>query len=165
MVLAERPTVVDVVVTKARPATLADLHQERYAAMVRLATLLLDSQALAEEVVQDCFVRLFPRFDRIADPVAYLRRAVVNGCRSVGRRQSLERRRQLGAVPKVDVLGADELLDALAALPGRQRAALVLRYYEDLPVPKIAEVLGCRPGTVKSLIHRGLAQLRKVVER
>ena len=59
---------------------------------------------------------------------------------------------------------ADELFDALAALPSRQRAALVLRFYEDLSEADIAVALGCRPGTVKSLLHRGLAELRKVVE-
>jgi len=147
-----------------RPTTLAQLHKERYGSMVRLAVLLVDSQAIAEEVVQECFVRLHPRFDRLDDPVAYLRRAVVNGCRSAGRRQTLERARLRAERPGVAELGAHELLDALAALPVRQRAALVLRYYEDLSGAQIAEVLGCPEGTVKSLIHRGLLALRKVVE-
>jgi RNA polymerase sigma factor (sigma-70 family) len=61
-------------------------------------------------------------------------------------------------------LEADEMFDALAALPHRQRAALVLQFYEDLPQSEIAEILGCREGTVASLVHRGLAQLRRVVE-
>jgi len=62
------------------------------------------------------------------------------------------------------VLGADELGDALAALPTRQRAAVVLRYYADLPDADIARTLRCRPGTVRSLIHRALADLRKTIE-
>ncbi len=132
--------------------------------MVRLATLLVDSQDTAEEVVQDCFVRLYPRFDRIDDPAAYLRRSVVNACRSAGRRRTLERALLRTDRPASVELGADEILDALAGLPARQRAALVLRYYDDLPEADIAVVLGCRPGTVKSLISRGLARLRKVVE-
>ena len=148
-----------------RPATLEQLHRDRYTAMVRLAVLLVDSQPLAEEVVQECFVRLHQCFERVEDPVAYLRQAVVNGCRSVGRRRAVERAWQRAQRPKVAELGADELLDALGALPARQRAALVLRYYEDLSGDQIAEVLGCRPGTVKSLIHRGLAGLREVIER
>jgi RNA polymerase sigma-70 factor (sigma-E family) len=152
------------VAVERHPASLAELHRQRYPAMVRLATLLVDSQAVAEEVVQDCFVRLHPRFDRIDDPVAYLRRAVINGCRSVGRRRALERSTLRAERPTAAELGADELLDALAMLPARQRAALVLRFYEDLTGDQIAEVLGCRPGTVKSLIHRGLARLRDVVE-
>ncbi|HEX3622888.1 MAG TPA: sigma-70 family RNA polymerase sigma factor [Acidimicrobiales bacterium] len=147
-----------------RPADLGELHRERYAAMVRLATLLVGSQAVAEEVVQDCFVRLHTRFDGLDDPAAYLRRAVVNGCRSVGRRRALELRRLRAARPAVAELGADEMLDALAKLPARQRAALVLRFYEELPAAQIALALGCRPGTVKSLIHRGLAELRKGLE-
>jgi RNA polymerase sigma factor (sigma-70 family) len=57
------------------------------------------------------------------------------------------------------------VLDALGRLPYRQRAALVLRYYEDRPDHEIAEVLGCRPATVRSLVHRGLEALRKVVVR
>jgi RNA polymerase sigma-70 factor (sigma-E family) len=152
------------VAVASRPTTLAALHRERYAAMVRLATLLVDSQEIAEEVVQDCFVRLHPRFDRIDDPVAYLRRSVVNACRSAGRRRTLERSHLRADRPAFAELGVDEILDALAGLPARQRAALVLRYYEDRSEAEIAEALGCRPGTVKSLISRGLARLREVVE-
>jgi RNA polymerase sigma factor (sigma-70 family) len=59
---------------------------------------------------------------------------------------------------------ADELFDVLAELPARMRAALVLRYYEDLPEDDIAALLGCAPGTVRSLIHRALARLRLVIE-
>ena len=62
-------------------------------------------------------------------------------------------------------LDADELFDALATLPYRQRAALVLQFYEGLPQSEIAQVLRCREGTVASLVHRGLAQLRRVIER
>jgi RNA polymerase sigma factor (sigma-70 family) len=58
----------------------------------------------------------------------------------------------------------DEVWGLLADLSGRQRMALVLRFYEDLTVPAIAEVMGVRPGTVKSLIHRGLAQLKERIE-
>ena len=61
-------------------------------------------------------------------------------------------------------LGVDELFDALSKLPYRNRAALVLRYYEGLSHAEIAEVLSCREGTVASLVHRGIAQLRRVIE-
>ena len=70
-----------------------------------------------------------------------------------------------GEAPGSTELGADEVVDALAKLPMRQRAALVLRYYEDLSEADIAEALGVRPGTVKSLLSRGLDQLREVIER
>jgi RNA polymerase sigma factor (sigma-70 family) len=60
---------------------------------------------------------------------------------------------------------ADEMWDALATLNDRQRAAIVLRFYEDLPDAAIAEVLGCRVATVRTAIHRGLKSLRKVIDR
>ena len=59
----------------------------------------------------------------------------------------------------------EPLVDALATLNERQRVAVVLRYYEDLSEAEIAVALGCRPGTVKSLLHRGLSQLREVIEQ
>ncbi len=97
-------------------------------------------------------------------PKAYLRTSVVNACKSAHRRQARERARTLRAVEPVE-LGADELFDALGQLAYRQRAALVLRFYEGVPDAEIARVLGCRVGTVASLVHRGLAELRKVIER
>ena len=147
-----------------RAGDLSELYRERYAPMVRLGTLLLGSQHLAEEVVQDCFLRLQPRFQQLDDPAGYLHRSVVNGCRSLMRRQRRERdhlRATPGGMPAE--LGAHELLDVLATLPERQRAALVLRFYADLSGSEIAAILGCREGTVKSLIHRGLAKLRQEV--
>jgi RNA polymerase sigma factor (sigma-70 family) len=60
---------------------------------------------------------------------------------------------------------ADEMWDALATLNDRQRAAIVLRFYEDLPDADIAEILGCRTATVRTAIHRGLGSLRKVIDR
>jgi RNA polymerase sigma factor (sigma-70 family) len=88
----------------------------------------------------------------------------VNRCRSWGRRQVLERDRR-PRPPEPAELVADELWDALATLPERQRTAIVLRYYADLPDADIAEALGCRPATVRTSLHRGLAALRRVVER
>jgi RNA polymerase sigma factor (sigma-70 family) len=59
----------------------------------------------------------------------------------------------------------DETWGVLRRLPDRQRMAVVLRFYEDLSEAEIAELLGCRPGTVKSLIHRGLAKVKKEIGR
>ena len=149
------------------PATLEQLFVERYAAMVRLAHLLTGSNALAEDLVQDAFARLQPKWARIDDPVPYLRTAVVNACRSWQRSRGREQRR-LRAVSSVDEaieLGARELLDAVDGLPTGQRTALVLRFYEGLSEAQIAQAMGCRPGTVKSHVHRGLAALREVIER
>jgi RNA polymerase sigma-70 factor (sigma-E family) len=143
-----------------------DVYRREQVAMVRLAVLLVGSHALAEEIVQDAFAQLFERWDRIDRPAAYLRTCVVNGCRRAHRRRRQDQRVAEGAVPPAPIgLGADHLADALAALPPRRRAAVVLRYYEDLSEAEIAEALGVRRGTVKSLLHRGLAELRAAVER
>jgi RNA polymerase sigma-70 factor (sigma-E family) len=149
------------------PGSLADLYRERYGPMVRLAYLMVGSTTVAEDLVQDAFARMHRHWDNAEHPRAYLRTAVLNACRSHLRRLALERayRRHPSAVSDSVVAEADELFDALAALPSRQRAALVLRFYEDLSEADIAVALGCRPGTVKSLLHRGLAELRKVVDQ
>jgi RNA polymerase sigma factor (sigma-70 family) len=97
-----------------------------------------------------------------------LRRAVVNACWSWHRRDRRERallRRAAAGAGEATGLEADEMLDAVDALPFRQRAVVVLRYYHDLPERDIAAALGCRPGTVKSLASRALNTLRTVIER
>jgi RNA polymerase sigma-70 factor (sigma-E family) len=140
------------------------LYRREYAPMLRLAYLLLGSNELAEEAVHDAFAKVFERWSRIDRPGAYLRTCVVNRCRDLQRRRRFERTSR-DRPPTEQDLGADEVLDALAALPHRQRAALVLRYYEDLSEAEIADALGVRPGTVKSLVSRGLDRLREVIER
>ncbi|MEX1006742.1 MAG: sigma-70 family RNA polymerase sigma factor [Acidimicrobiia bacterium] len=141
------------------------LYEESFGSMVRLAVALTGSEASAEDLVQDAFVRVHARWGRITTPTAYLRRAVVNACRSAGRRATRERAASFRERATTDSLNADELFDVLERLPYRQRAALVLQFYEGLSQAEIADVLGCREGTVASLVHRGLAQLRRVVER
>ncbi len=136
-----------------------------YQPMVRLAVLLVDELDVAEELVQDAFVRLHQHWRRVDRPGAYLRTSVVNACRNELRRRQRERRarRHDEAVLSVE-LGADELLDAVAALPPKRRAAVVLRYYGGLDEREIAETLGVRRGTVKSLLSRGLAELRRTID-
>ena len=141
---------------------MVSLYRDRYAPMVRLAYLLTGDRSAAEELVQDAFVSVHRSWARVGDPPAYLRAAVVNGCRSWGRHRRLEVERRPPPVEPA-TLAADELWDALGRLPGRQRAAIVLRFYEDLPDPEIAALLGCRPATVRTSVHRGLAALRKEV--
>jgi RNA polymerase sigma-70 factor (sigma-E family) len=137
--------------------------RESYEPMVRLAFLLTSSIETAEDLVQDVLARTHPRWSRIDEPAAYVRRAVVNACNSHHRRRFLERAHPQTA-PEPARLEVDELFDVLHELPARMRSALVLRYYQDLPEGEIAELLGCAPGTVRSLIHRGLARLRLVIE-
>src|SRR6187200_1005286 len=126
-------------------------YRARYPAMVRLAVAITGSEAAAEDIVQDAFVRVHSHWVRVESPAAYLRVAVVNGCRSAHRRRKREQRVASSRSAEVAHLHADEMFDALMALPMRQRVALVLRFYEDLPEAEIAAVLRCREGTVASL--------------
>jgi RNA polymerase sigma factor (sigma-70 family) len=140
-----------------------ELYRTHWDPMVRLATLLVDRPAVAEELVQEAFVRVERAYDRLDAPVAYLRAAVVNRCRSYLRRVSLERRHRLETPLEVTGPELDETWQQLRRLTPRRRAAIVLRYYADLRIDEVAEILGCRPGTAASLIHRGLADLREVL--
>jgi RNA polymerase sigma factor (sigma-70 family) len=140
---------------------------EFYAAQLawarRLTFVLVGDSRFVDDLVQDAFMRLRPRFDEIDNPRAYLRVTLVNAVRRHRRR---ERRREdaqqesAQPVPKSNA-GLDDLLARIDRLPHRQRAVLVFRYFEDLSEAEIADALGCRPGTVKSLASRALAQLRE----
>jgi len=140
-----------------------DFYADHYPGLVRLAALLSGSVDAAPDLVQDCFVGLHGRWTSVREPLPYIRRSVVHACASHHRRAAVVRRNP-PPEPRPAELGADELDDALAALPARQRAAVVLRYYGDLPDADIARALRCREGTVRSLVSRALADLRKVIE-
>lgn len=143
----------------------ASLYVREFDHLCRLAFVLLGDRAGAQDVVQDAFAKALPRWAAITHPMPYVRTAVVNGCRDVLRRRARAARWRARARPD-GVDGPHEyLLDALASLPVDQRTALTLRFYEDLSVEAIAQLMDRRAGTVKSLIHRGLARLREVVER
>lgn len=147
---------------------LADLYRAEQPGLVRLATLLVRDQAVAEELVQEAFVRVAPKLGQIDAPGAYLRTAVVNLCRGHGRRQAVAARHPqrpaADAAPPPLPPDLAPVWLALGDLPDRQRQALVLRFYLDLPDDEIARLLDARPGTVRSLISRGLAALKEVVE-
>jgi RNA polymerase sigma-70 factor (sigma-E family) len=149
-----------------RRPSFEEVFQQQYEPMVRVAFLLVGTRAEAEEIVQDAFARVQLRWARLDSPGGYLRRCVVNRSNDILRRRRVEERlRPLFRREVTSELQADELGDALATLPPKRRAAVVLRYYAGLREREIAEVLGVRPGTVKSLLHRALAQLREVIER
>lgn len=133
------------------------------ASMVRLATLLVDSRALAEEIVQEAFSAVATRWAELDRPGAYLRTSVVNGCRMALRRREVQRRLDppVAVLPVTTPVEVVELHEALRSLPERQRVVLVLRYLDDLPDTAIAAAVGCRPATVRSLASRGLRALRK----
>jgi RNA polymerase sigma-70 factor (sigma-E family) len=141
---------------------------------IRLGYLLTGDRALAEDLAQEAFVRFVARLhyirDRHADD-AYLRRIIVNLSKNHFRRRAVERsfleRQARGRQPEhldPDVSTHQAMRAALLGLPVRQRAALVLRYYEDLPETQIADILRCRPSTVRSLVSRGLQALRQIPE-
>jgi RNA polymerase sigma factor (sigma-70 family) len=132
------------------------LYRREYVPMLRVAFLLLDAQGPAEEAVHDAFAKVYERWRKVDDHGAYLRTCVVNCCRDVQRRRRLERERRPDPGRSYEELGARELLDALATLPIKQRAAVVLRYYEGLSEADTAAALGVAPGTVKSMVTRAL---------
>lgn len=141
-----------------------DLYRRRFTPMVRLAFVLVDTQEEAEEVVQDAFAALLPRFRRIDNPDAYLRRSVLNGARQVLRRRRIVRR-QPQPRPEHATQSFNHVLDAVRRLPHRQRAAIVLRYEMQLSDAEIASALRMPIGTVKSTLHRAIARLRLEVEQ
>lgn len=144
-------------------AGLEALYRAEHPRMVRLAHLITGSNETAEEVVHDSFIKLQRAWHRAERPAAYLRRIVVNECRSRLRRRKVELRHPPEPARPELPEELDETWAALAKVGARRRAALVLRFYEDLPIADVAVALGCRPGTAKSLIHRGLAELREVL--
>ena len=149
----------------------AGFVREHTSALLRTAYLLTGDRQAAEELVQDTLARLYPKWERVAAadvPLAYVRRSLANGFINHQRRAS-RREYTYEHVPERiddhDALGQladrDEIWTGLRRLPDRQRAALVLRFFEDLDDDESAATLGCRVGTVRSLVSRGLAALRE----
>ena len=152
---------------------LDQLYAAHWRSLVRLAVLLVHDVSLAEEIVQDSFVAVHGRWRRLRDPdraLAYLRQTVVNRGRSALRHRGVverhaERERPVTTLPGADqtVMAdnrRDRVLDALRALPARQREVLALRYYSELSEAEIAEALGISRGAVVSHASRGAAALR-----
>lgn len=153
--------------------SLAELYVAHAPDGIRLAFLLTGDRALAEDLVQDAFARLIGRLRHLRDPNAfdaYLRRTIVNLATSHFRHRRVERA-YLERVATAPAAGAntngdlDEVMHSvLLRLPERQRAAIVLRFYEDLSDVQTAEILRCSPGTVRSLVTRGMKTLRQALE-
>lgn len=150
---------------------------DRTAPLLRTACLITGNLTEAEDLVQEALLRVarhWPKVRNMEHPAAYARQVLVNVALD-GAAQRGRRKGELAAADGAGVYGLvdtraqrdlhkvdtrQELLGALAALPARQRAVIVLRYWEDLPEAEVAEVLGCSIGTVKSTASRGLARLR-----
>ena len=151
------------------------LYQLHWRYLVRLAVLLVDDVASAEDVVQDAFVALHRKADGLRDPdaaLAYLRTTVLNLSRSVIRRRQVARKHLKVAEPEAgpgadhDALLRDEhraVLAAVRALPPRQSEVLVLRYWAGLSEREIADTLGISTGSVKSSASRGMATLQRML--
>jgi RNA polymerase sigma-70 factor (sigma-E family) len=160
-------------VTRAQGGRLGELYAAHAGEAIRLAYLLTGDRALAEDLAHEAFVRMFGRFRDLRQPEAfraYLRTTVVNLSRSHFRRIRVERAFLARAASEPAPAEAEphertEMWEALATLTPRQRAAIVLRYYEDLTEAQTADVLRCPVGTVKSLVSRGMERLRGELER
>jgi RNA polymerase sigma-70 factor (sigma-E family) len=160
---------------EARRPSLAELYERSAPAAVRLAYLLTGDRTVAEDIAQDAFVRVSGRLTHLREGGAfdaYLRRAVVNLAKNHFRRRAVERAYLERTRPEAATAGHEHpyvereaTMAALARLPQRQRAAIVLRFYEDLPEDAIAEILRCRNGTVRSLVTRGVQALRADMKR
>jgi RNA polymerase sigma-70 factor (sigma-E family) len=159
---------------KGRASRLAEVYERSAPAGFRLAYLLTGDRALAEDLVQEAFLRFVGRLQHLRDPDAfhgYLRRTIVNLSKDVFRRRAVERSHLERRTAELreghtdrDVATYESMRTALLSLPPRQRAAIVLRYYEDLHESEIADLLRCRPATVRSLVARGLETLRQIPE-
>ncbi|GAB2568441.1 SigE family RNA polymerase sigma factor [Kribbella endophytica] len=146
----------------------------RGAGLLRFAYLITRDRGRAEEAVQDALIAAYPRWSRIgADPDAYVRRCIVNA--DISRWRRFFRREtpvddpsalagDVGDDHAASYADADAVWRLCASLPTRQRAAVVLRYYEGLPDADIAEILGCTAATVRSQIHRALSSLRATLK-
>lgn len=139
--------------------TVESLYRERYEPLVRLGFLLTGSRADGEDLAQTAFTSLARAWGDVESPRAYLRRAVVNRAADLHRRAY----RRLPARPEVHAGEpvVDETWSAVQRLSTTQRAVIVLRFYEDLPLVGIAELLGRPESTVRSDLRRALIRLRK----
>jgi RNA polymerase sigma-70 factor (sigma-E family) len=153
------------------------LYEAHAVGLIRLAIVMLGDRPAAEDVVQEAFCGLYRRWGQLDDPgnaQRYVRSAVLNGCRSALRRLHRESRsarpdewlETSESAEALALVNAEHraVLSALRRLPARQREALVLRFYLDLPEPEIARSMGVSPGTVKSTTSRALAALGRLVQ-
>jgi RNA polymerase sigma-70 factor (sigma-E family) len=152
----------------AEATAFAEFATSRHGALFRYAYLLTGDRGLAEDLVQEALVKTYVGWHRLRDPnnaEAYTRRAITTTAIGWWRRKSWRAERPYDDVPDQPVSADDAtarvwLWNELQKLPPRQRATLILRYYEDLTEPQTAEILGCSVGTVKSQVHDALKKLR-----
>ncbi len=149
------------------------LYQAHALGLIRLAVIMLGDRAAAEDVVQEAFCGLYRRWHALSDTEnaqRYVRSSVINGCRSVLRRRNRQPAGLVGDPPAESAESAalvseehQQVLTAIRRLPGRQREALVLRFYLDLTEEEIAASMRISRGTVKSTTSRALAALGRIL--
>ena len=145
-----------------------ELYERTRVPMVRLASFLVASRAEGEELTHDAFLELYRRWDEVENPPAFLRTLVVRRCLRTRSRRSNERRKLeiLGRrddpyLPRTGEPEVDTTLAAVRRLKPDRRSVVVLRFYGDMSHAQIAEVLDCPEVTVRTRLHRALADLRK----
>jgi len=158
--LADNDIEFEIETTSTSPVTFTELYSREFQPLVRLATLMTGRVETARDIVQDAFVKLHVKWPAVRDPTAYVRRSVVNGCRSHHRWERRRHGRPATDEASVD-LAVDHTLAALERLPHRQRAALVMKFYEGSTEQEIAVALGCRPGSVGPMVQRALERMRQ----
>lgn len=148
-------------------AEFARFYRETRVPMERLAFLLSGSSAFAADVSHDCYVELYRRWGSVEAPKAYLRRSIAHAVATRHARSRREERdwRAAAALRDDGSRGLEYLADAIGALPYRQRAVIVLKFYGDLTEAEIADATGLRPGSVGPTVTRALARLRKEIDR
>jgi RNA polymerase sigma-70 factor (ECF subfamily) len=158
-------------------ALVAQMFAEQGASLVRLARVFCDDRNAAEDLVQEAFIRLHRSAGSIRDlrrAPAFLRSIVINLARDHNRRGLMSLRHRASAEPPAPPAEPDEhavhdeetdaVLNALRTLPDRQRACLVLHYYEELSIAEVAETLRISTNSVKTHCRRGLASLESRLE-
>ncbi len=145
-------------------ASVTALFEAEYTRLCRLAFLLTGDHGRAEEIVMEAFVRSLTTWRTVREPAAYVRRAVVNLCSNRRRRAFLERRWAFGREQITEPAApVDHIWSAVRRLPPRQRAAVVLRYWDDESEAAIADALGCSVGTVKSQLAKARNSLARTL--
>jgi RNA polymerase sigma-70 factor (sigma-E family) len=154
-------------------AVLTELYRVHALRLIRLGYVMLGDRQAAEDVVQDAFTGLYRRWGQLADhskALQYLRSSVLNGCRTAITRTRpvldlIDVHPATGSAEAAVLAGEQQrvLMRAIRRLPGRQREALILRFYLDEPDAEIARLMGIRESTVRSTTHRALAALGRLL--
>jgi RNA polymerase sigma-70 factor (ECF subfamily) len=165
------PTIADEAIDRLVTAAEFDFStffRAEFAPVLRTVALLLRDQGRAEEITQDAFIQLFrnwPKISRYERPQAWVRRVAIRLAMRAIRRERLWSLIRLELLPSAEAASPSrfDVPGAIRRLPGSQRAAIVLHYYEDRPVAEVAAILGCSESTARVHLHRGRKRLRQLL--